>query len=160
MENEKEILEQSNSGEDTDYIDAIQQLKENSVPKEQYGKLKEENKKLLNALTSGTQIESGSTALKKRSIDEVRAATFKEDQTNLEFWTNALELRSRTLEETGEDIFLPKGHNITSSDADISAATKVATVVQECIDYADGDSQIFTQELQRRTIDTPTIKRR
>lgn len=160
-EKNTEILENGSTGEETDYIQAIQDLKANSVSKEQYGKLKEENKKLLNALTSGEQIEGQNTAAQnKRSLDEIRSATFKEGQSNLEFWKNTLELRERVLEETGEDVFLPHGHNIQVEDTDIASATRVADVVQQCIDYADGDSQLFTQELQRRTMDTPAIKRR
>ena len=55
---------------------------------------------------------------------------------------------------------MPVGKRITPTDEDISAANRVATVLQECVDYAQGDSQAFTNELQRRTIDTAPKKKR
>lgn len=51
------------------------------------------------------------------------------------------------------DPFLPVGNQIAPTDDDIAAAERVAKVLQECVDYADGDSAVFTNELQRRTID-------
>ena len=39
------------------------------------------------------------------------------------------------------------------TDDDIKTAEKVANVLQECVDYAEGDSAVFTNELQRRLVD-------
>ena len=36
-----------------DYLSAISELKKNSVPKEEYAKLREENKQLLKTITDG-----------------------------------------------------------------------------------------------------------
>jgi hypothetical protein len=39
------------------------------------------------------------------------------------------------------------------TDEDVRTAQKVADVLQECVDYAEGDSAVFTNELQRRLVD-------
>ena len=39
------------------------------------------------------------------------------------------------------------------TDDDVKTAEKVAQVLQECVDYAEGDSAVFTNELQRRMVD-------
>ena len=46
--------------DNTDYIDAIKELKQNSVDKDKYDALKAENKKLLEAMINGTELQSQS----------------------------------------------------------------------------------------------------
>ena len=89
----------------------------------------------------------------KKSIEELRAAYLKEDQSNLEYITNTLKLREAIIAEGKPDPFLPIGEQIMPTDDDIKTAEKVANVLQECVDYAEGDSAVFTNELQRRLVD-------
>ena len=134
-----------------DYLAAINELKQNSVDRSKYDALKAENKKLLDSIVNGTEIAQ--PVEEKKSIEELRANFFKEDQNNLEYWNNVLALREAWMTEGKPDPFLPIGSQILPTDADEAAANKVATVLQECIDYAEGDSDVFTNELQRRLID-------
>ena len=53
-ENENVVTVEDNT---SDYIAQIKNLKENSVSKDDYNKLKADNKKLIDALANGTQIE-------------------------------------------------------------------------------------------------------
>ena len=58
----EEIMNNSVSGEEmsnnsVDYIAAINEMKQNSVSREQYNKLQSENKKLLDALVTNKQID-------------------------------------------------------------------------------------------------------
>ena len=156
-ENLEQRVEESNP--DTDYVAAIKELKEKTVSKESYQKLREENKKLLQSLVNGEQIQ---TEVEKPDINELRKELFNEDSNinNVTFISKALELRTALIENGEPDPFLPVGKRITPTDEDISAANRVATVLQECVDYAQGDSQAFTNELQRRTIDTAPTRRR
>ena len=56
--------------------------------------------------------------------------------------------------ENGQpDPFIPVGKQISPSREDIEIAEKVAQVYKECIEYANGDSEVFTNELMRRTRD-------
>ena len=153
MQEEKELNVSGEKVEDMtpDYLAAINELKQNSVNREDYNKLKAENKKLLDSIVNGTPVEVQSP--QRKSIEELRAAYLKEDQTNIEYISNALKLREALMAEGKPDPFLPIGEQILPTDEDIAAANKVASVLQECVDYAEGDSAVFTNELQRRLVD-------
>ena len=146
-------------GNETDYIAAIKDLKANSVSKSEYEKLQEENKQLINALANGETITT-TVEVEKPSLAELRANLMKEEQTNLEFIKNALALRTAVIEQEGYDPFVPRGSQYAPTAEDEVTAQKVADIYQECVDYADGDSQLFTNELQRRMIDMSPMKKR
>ena len=133
-----------------DYLAAIKELKQNSVDRSEYDKLKAENKKLINAVVNGQTIDAqpGSTY---RDVDEIRDELFNHEHSNLDYVKLALELRSTLIAEGKPDPFLPMGAQIAPTADDEEKAEKVAQIYQECIDYADGDSKLFTQELMRRT---------
>lgn len=137
-----------------DYLAAIKELKENSVDRSKYEELRAENKKLLDSIVNGQEMEVAKTE-EKASVEELRNKLFngEQDLSNLDFISTALELRSALIEKGEPDPFLPVGNQISPTDSDIAAANKVAQVLQECVDYAEGDSGVFTNELQRRTID-------
>lgn len=153
MQEEKELNVTGEKVEDMtpDYLAAINELKQNSVNREDYNKLKAENKKLLDSIVNNVPVEVQSP--QRKSIEELRAAYLKEDQTNLEYISNALKLREALISEGKPDPFLPIGEQILPTDEDVAAANKVASVLQECVDYAEGDSAVFTNELQRRLVD-------
>lgn len=151
-EENKQVVTGNEVVDNTDYIAAIKELKENSVDRSKYDQLKAENKKLLDSIVNGTTIELPSKE-EKKSISELREAYLKEDQTNLEYITNTLKLREAIIAEGKPDPFLPIGEQIMPTDEDIKTAEKVAQVLQECVDYAEGDSAVFTNELQRRLVD-------
>ena len=158
-ENNNVNVENENVSTTDDYIQTIKDLKSNSVSKDIYLKQVEDNKKLLEALANGETVETGKK-VSHRPVQEIRDDLFNKENNNLQFWMKTLELRGAVLEDEGKDIFLPVGHEYQVTDADINAANKVADVVQQCIDYAEGDSMVFTNELQRRTNDTPQLPRR
>lgn len=158
-ENEKkeQVNESNNLGNETDYLKVIQELKENTVPKKEYLKLREENKQLINAFANGEESPLKNNQKSAPDINALRVALTKEDQTNLEFVQNALNLRNALLDAGEEDPFLPAGHLIQPTDQDREAAQNVADVFQDCIDYAQGDSGVFTNELMRRTNDVSRL---
>ena len=137
-----------------DYLATIKELKQNSVDRQKYDQLKAENKKLLDSIVNGQELDLPQES-KKRSVDEIRSEMFKEDNglTNLQYIKDALELRSQLISEGKPDPFLPVGNQIAPTDFDIATAERVANVLQECVDYAEGDSSVFTNELLRRTVD-------
>ena len=146
-----------------DYISEIQRLKETSVSRDDYDKLKADNKKLIEALANGTQmdvVEPKTSAVEK--INECRNKLFAKENNlnNLEYCKTAVELREALIENGDRDPFLPYGHNVLATESDIESANRVATILKECIDYAEGDSNIFTNELQRRTVDVVIPKKK
>ena len=153
---EKDFENVNEEQTNNDYIDAIATLKQNSVEKARYEKVKQENKKLLDALVNGGQLDA--EAIKeqpKEDIQALRDKVFnKEGQSNLEYWTNVLALRDRLLEEGQEDPFVPQGRKIQASVQDYEAAQRVADGMRSLVDYADGNNEVFLSEYQRRVRDT------
>ena len=147
------VSEQNNVENDSNhYIEAIKEMKANTVDKEAYLKLKEENKQLLNSLVNGEEIK-GQEPEQKESIEELRSKLFgtkRKDLNNLDFVENALKLRNALMESGQTDPFVPNGSKIKPTDEDFAKAKKVADTLQECVDYADGDPDVFTDELKRR----------
>lgn len=160
MATENENIETVENAMETDYIAEIEKLKSNTVSKEQYEAMREENRKLLNSLVNGTR-EAAAPEEPKTSIEDLRKKLFQtEEISNLEYCKAAVELRDRLIEEGQPDPFLPSGKNIVATDEDIACANRVAAALKECIEYADGDSAIFTNELQRITVDTAPNRRK
>lgn len=141
------------SDTDADYVAAIQELQNNSVSKEQYNKLRSENKKLLDALVNGQQID-----LPKEEpvdIEALRSKLFNSetDLNNLEYVDTALKLRKALIDQGEPDPFVGCGSKIQITNDMYDSAERVAEGLQYCVDFADGDSGIFTAQLQRITKD-------
>ena len=145
---------------DTDYVAAIQELQNNSVSKTQYEKLRRENKKLLDALVNGQQIDLPKE--EQPDVDELRKKLFNKDANlnNLEYVDTMLKLRNALIEKGERDPFLPVGDRVTETAEIYDTAQRVADGLQECVDFAEGDSGIFTAQLQRITKDNPIKRKR
>lgn len=155
----EEIIETNpNESTDTDYIEVINNLKANTVSKDIYNKLKDENKRLLESIVNGQQAEVQNTP--KISNDQLKKDLFTKNLSNLEFIEKTLQLRQNIIEEKGEDIFAPDGPQFSFTEDDRRDAQRVADALQSCVDVADGNSAIFTNELQRILKDTPLPNRR
>ena len=163
IENENTRIEDFDNQEtDTtqDYISTITEMKKNSVSKESYDKLKSENKQLLDALVNGKEIE-----MKQQEpvdIAKLRKDLFNKDghMSNLEYISSALKLRSALIERGERDPFLPVGDKVSLTAEHYDKAEQVAAVLQSCVDFADGDSGIFSAELQRRLKDSMPMRRK
>lgn len=144
----------------TDYVAAIQELQNNTVSKDQYQKLRSENKRLLDALVSGQQVDLPKT--EKVDVNDLRKKLFNRDTdlSNLEYVETALQLRDALIEAGERDPFLPFGEKVHETAEQHDKANRVAEVLKECVEFADGDSGIFTAELQRRTKEVMPSRRR
>lgn len=151
---EDQINETSQTTEQIDnnqYIEALNQLKANSVDKAEYDKLKAENKKLLDSIVNGTEVAL--PAVEKASIDDLRkklASSSEDNLSSLEYTETALKLRERLLEEGEEDPFVARGSQYSPTQLDYDRAHRVAAILQDCVDRADGDDQTFLAELNKR----------
>lgn len=133
-----------------DYIEAIKNLKQNTVDRSKYDELKAENKKLLDSIVNGQTVDVEQQP-QYRDVNVIRDELFNHEHNNLEYMKLSLELRNTLIAKGERDPFLPYGSQIAPTPEDVEKAEKAAQIYQECIDYADGDSKLFTQELQRRT---------
>lgn len=143
-----------------DYVQAINELRANTVKREQYDKLKEENSRLLKSIINGDTIDVANT--EEVDIHQIRQQLFTpdNDMSSLEYITKALKLRNALIEKGEPDPFLPVGKNITPTDEDINTAERVAEVFADCVEYAQGDPTAFTAELMRRTVDVAPMSGR
>ena len=158
MLEEKEVSVTGTVEDNTqDYLAAIKELKENSVNRSEYEKLRAENKKLIDAVVNGQPGQEEQVVVKhsREQMDDLRNELFNSPRelNNLEFITKTMELREALMENGEPDPFLPVGKQISPTRDDIEGAEKVAQVYKECIEYAEGDSEVFTNELMRRTRD-------
>lgn len=155
-----EIMRNEEVVDNTDYITAIKELKENSVDRSKYEALKADNKRLLDAVVNGQTVET-SVKAPEVDINALRNELFGSNElSNLDYIEKSLKLRNALIEKGERDPFLPFGHNITVNSSDAETAQRVADKLQECVDYAEGDSAIFTNELQRIMADAMPNRKR
>lgn len=165
MEQDKD-LQKSVSGEEdgeqdnNSYIEAIKEMKKNTVPRADYEKVQAENKKLLETLIDGGQAKVVD-AEEKVDADALRKELYFSDKpmSNLEYVEKTLKLRKAQMEQGYQDPFLPTGTLVPLTQDDYNGAEKVAAILEECVEIADGDPHAFNMEFQRRLADTPTLAR-
>lgn len=140
------------------YIETIAEMKKNTVSKEEYNKVLEENKQLVNTLVNGgtIQVEQSEVLV---DTDALKRELSSKEMTNLEYATKALQLRNELLKRGEKDPFLPNGHEYIPNDTDNQEAQRAADALQYCVDVADGDPHIFQTELQRILVD-PILPRK
>lgn len=164
MAEEVKIEEQQNDSQK--YIDAINELKATSVPKEEADRLRAENKQLLDALAKGETLGQKKEK-EKPDLEKLKKAyedTFGTNG-NLAPCKAALEYRNAVLEEEGYDMFIPnsrlsaKTGKYQVKEEDAKSAQRVADLLQGCIDDCNGSDQLFTSLLKDRTYDDPTFLR-
>ena len=141
--------------DNTDYIDAIKELKQNSVDKDKYDALKAENKKLLDAIVNGQDIQSQSAEQLDSRLEYYKK--YKENNFNndLEYWENFLNLRKATMKEYGADPCVTGNYGLTPEGGRANAAYGEAETVQEQMEMiedfvkeANGNPLIFETLLQ------------
>ena len=152
MENNENVIENEQKVED--FITQVKEIKENTVSKEDYEKVLEDRKKLMQALidgnTDGIELPDNSSddELDKRIIANRNKLAKGEVANDLDYWQTVLQLRNDVIEKEGEerDPFLPNGHDYVYDENDAKRAKAVAQTVQDCIDLAEGDSTFFKNE--------------
>lgn len=161
MQDEKNVIETEQNVDD--FIDQVKELKENTVSKEEYQKVVEEKKKLMSALINGDVSDidiPNSDTTNEELIERIKSnrnkLTSGEELNNLEFCKTAVQLRKDVIEAYGpeQDPFLPHGHDYVFDEKDAERAQAVSDTFEHCIEYAEGDSEVFTNELMRLTKDT------
>lgn len=151
MENEN-ILQQTNTNENENesvnnnqqYIDAINELRKNSISKDKYEKLQEENKQLIDALKNGGQVEMVQEE-NKPSLQELAEKLCQEDfePTNAEGWKTAIEFRKTMIDAGFRDPFLPNSRNYTYKEEDSARAQLISDTLEKMIDDSQGNPDMF-----------------
>ena len=144
------IEEQTFSAQD--YINNLNALKENMISRDEYNRVVADNKKLVNALSSGGYMEREEQK-QAVDIDELRRSLFSPEtqrKTNLQYFTEVLALRDALIERGEQDPFLPFNRDYIPNPQDMADAERIANNLKECVEYAAGDPTVFNVELQRR----------
>lgn len=152
MEDEIIIEEQENAVDK--YLDQIKKLKQDTVSRDEYNAIRDENKKLLEAIVEGKTYESSSTDESAPTADELRKELYGngvDKMSDLDMIAKTLQLRQMIIDEGGEDPFVPYGKKIAPDYNDYVAAQKLADGLQHCVDVADGNNAVFIREITRIT---------
>ena len=146
-------VEKEPTAVEKNYLEVIQKMKENMVPKSDYDEAIKENRKLAEQLITSPNLQEQPKEKVdiKKLQDQFSAST---QMTNLEFVSSALKLRKALIEDGKPDPFLPVGRRISPTEDDIRKANKVAEAFEYCVDAAQGDPAIFNMELMRITRDS------
>ena len=151
----KEVTKPEKSPTNLELAKALNDLKANSVSKEDYEKIQQENRDLIDqVINGGGASDSGQgTPTKEVDIDTLREELYGpkgQQLNNLQVIEKTLALRDAVIAKEGIDPFLPLGANIKPTDNDKERAQAVADVLAECVKEADGDSGVFTAILQTK----------
>ena len=154
----EEEREQQNPDKETEmtaseYINQIKDLKEKTVSREEYERIKNDNKELAKALINGTgaNIPGITKPEGKPDLDDLRKKLFtKKSKNDLEYFTNLLALRDGVMADGQPDPFLPINREFRATAQDEADAERIATQIKEAIEYADGDPAVFSNDLRRR----------
>lgn len=146
MEDEKRNETEENN---VDYIEAIKELKRTTVSKDQYEKVVEDNKKLLNAVLNDQVVEGEP---KKVTVEELQnnLKQYKKDlanaqengMSNLEYVDKALKYRETALALGLQDPFVPNSPT-GPDDNDFKTAQKVADRLKETVEKSNGNPSVF-----------------
>lgn len=142
----------------TEYIEALNELRNSTVSKDQYNRLMAERNQLITALKNGETLPNDQET-KPVDVDELRKNLFTKDLSNLEYVDTALKLRKELIERGERDPFLPIGEKVRETAEMHAKAQEIADGLQYCVDNADGDSGVFSAYYQRIVKD-PIIPRR
>lgn len=146
------------------YLDTINELRKNSVSREEYDKIRNENKTLLEAIVNGrTEDAAADTETPTITTQELRNKLFgknAEDLSDIDFISGLVELRNRLLEEEGVDYGAPTGSQLSADFNDTHSSQKVADALTHCLEVAEGDNDIFIQEMTRITSEVGAINKK
>ena len=139
-----------------EYIDQINELKRNSVSRTEYEKIKEENRTLLSNLVNGTaSVVAEEAPIQRESLDDLIERVFNNPKNDLDYVAGILEIRDRVMEEGGADPFVSDNGRYHATDEDYRIAENTAEGLRHCVEVADGNNDVFLQEITRITRDTP-----
>lgn len=131
------------------YINVIQELKENSIDRKLYDKLKGERDALIQSLANGETLPAGE-AIQERTLSECREDFLEKTNSQCEYMEKVLALRDAAMREGQPDPFVASGHHLKPSQYDYQRAQEIADTYRECLDYAEGDDKVFMNEILRR----------
>lgn len=159
--NNENVTQEVQENDSQYLIDTINEMKQNMVSKEKYDRLVAENKGLADALKTGQQVTLVEPE-KEVDIDELRAELYggsrSKTMPNIEYVQKTLQLRQALIDKGEPDPFMPNGHEYQYDQRDQDTANLIADTLQQCLDRAQGDNNVFTAEFLRNMKDDNPLK--
>lgn len=159
--NNENVTQEVQENDSQYLIDTINEMKQNMVSKEKYDRLVAENKGLADALKTGQQV----TLVEPKeevNIDELRSELYggsrSKTMPNIEYVQKTLQLRQALIDKGEPDPFMPNGHEYQYDQRDQDTANLIADTLQQCLDRAQGDNNVFTAEFLRNMKDDNPLK--
>lgn len=160
MEEENKQAETCENGNDVvnsaeDYIAALKELKTKTVDKAKYDKLEAEHKKLVEYTVNEQRQAKESkpeVVTDARKTSEIVSEMANGNTTNLKFWKDALEYRSRFMQEYKRDPFVTdlldgQGNHIPATDQEVSDMEKLCKQIKSIIDNSEENPDVFNKEV-------------
>lgn len=163
-----------NATQDINNVDAkyINELKANSVNKDEYDKLKKRYEDVVKASIERRPVETDSDNDKDIDYEKVQESSHKalfgkpKTMSNLDFWKTVLAYRKSVLANTGRDVFIQQtdstkrydrqlGKDVIVNDSHIptideqETANRVGTQMQAIVDESKNDSSEFDRLYSR-----------
>lgn len=117
---------------------------------------KAEINKLTKMLVNGQLIEDPEQKVvwdeEQLKAARLQFVTNEDSPDNITFAKRALELRQQCIDRGEQDPFLSPNPNHAITDEEVATAEKVAKILQECVDGANGNNDVFTSLLQSRMV--------
>ncbi len=146
-----------------EYIEQLKTLKENTVPKSEYEAIRKANKQLLESVfdgtyKNGTDDDRGGSKTQVNNAERIKELRNElygrnpvENISDRAYVEKILELRTRIMQDGGEDPMVPRGPKYTPTNADVEAAQRLADGLQYCLDQSKGDDAAFKVALMSIT---------
>ncbi len=136
--------------DNTDYVEAIKNLKENSVSKEKYEALEAEKKKLLEAMINGDSLDTQDPEQLDSRLEYYKKYKENKFATDLDFWDNFIKLRKATIKEYGGDPCVPGNYGLTPEGAkaqpaygEVESVNESLDIMEDLVKEADGNPLKF-----------------
>lgn len=135
------------------YIDAINQLKKDSVPRSVYEQMAAEKRQLLSAIVNGTpmpNVPPQEEEKPKPDISALRKTLMSTDgMSNRQYAETVLELRDALIDAGEPDPFLPMGEGVSPTETERNNSNALAETLRYCVEQADGDDMAFNATFTR-----------
>lgn len=135
-------------------LEANKALKEElAASREEMKRMEEDNRSIMKKLLEGGDIQKEPEDT--RSIGDIISDMRKDNISDIQYVKDALAYREKCIAEGYGDPFVGKGEKYVPDEREAEKAENLANCLKHCIEYSEGDNQVFLNELNRITVDIP-----
>ena len=147
---EENRIEDETLSADANLLKKFEELKKNSVSKDEYNRVMELNAKLVESLSEHTETHHEDKPEEPKDLKKMSADLLDlENVTNLEYMKKSLEWRKEVIKQGHKDPWLATSDHTAPTPEEIANVEAVEKGVQACIDECNGNPKIFNALMQR-----------